>query len=119
MLQVTDWMQSAGCQAACGSCRVGKMHSSAEEQECPGDRSACLGLAAEQERLERLDLPHDVVSTIQGALAAFTTASYTSKWTAFHCWCAEKGVKPISCPLGCTLSLLQQPIKRNFSFQHH
>ncbi|MEQ2191574.1 hypothetical protein XENOCAPTIV_030511 [Xenoophorus captivus] len=52
-------------------------------QECPRDRSASLGLALEPERLQRLGLPHDVVRTIQGTRAASTTASQTSKWTAF------------------------------------
>lgn len=45
----------------------------------PGDRSAPLDLAAKREHLERMGLSQDMVRTIQGARAASTTASYTSK----------------------------------------
>ncbi len=42
-----------------------------------------MGLALEQERLERLGLPPDVVHSIQGARALSTTTSCSAKWSVF------------------------------------
>ncbi len=63
----------------------------------PSDRPAVMGLAPEWEHLERLDLPPDVVHTIQGTKAPSTTASYSAKWSAFQHWCVERNTDPTSC----------------------
>ncbi|MED6262742.1 hypothetical protein ATANTOWER_025104 [Ataeniobius toweri] len=67
------------------------------DQELPRDRPESLSLAAERERLEKLGLPQEVVQ-------------------AFEHQCATKGVDPISCPLACILSFLQQLMNRNLAF---
>lgn len=46
--------------------------------------------AFEQERLERLGLPPDVVHTIQGVRAPSTTGSDSAKWSTFHHWYGEE-----------------------------
>lgn len=71
-----------------------------------------MGLATEQERLERLGLPPGVVRTIQGARALSTNASYSAKWSAFQHWCVERDMDPTSCRLPLVLTFLKLLVDR-------
>lgn len=76
------------------------------DQELPSIRQAFVRLSAEWECLERLDLSQDGVHTFQGARAASTRVCYTVEWIAFYCWCVDRGLDLIACPLPHVLSSL-------------
>lgn len=86
------------------------------DQELPADRPVSVGLAPENERIERPGASQDVVRAMQSARAASTRTSYTDKWTAFQLCCAEKSLKPTTCPLPPVLSILQLLVEKNLAF---
>jgi len=63
----------------------------------------------------RAGLSEQVVQTIQTARAGSTIACYRAKWSGFQRWCEERGVDPLTCPVGDTLSFLQLLVDRGLS----
>ncbi|KAL2077870.1 hypothetical protein ACEWY4_027374 [Coilia grayii] len=67
--------------------------------------TACL--APERQYLLNAGLSDAVVSTIQSSRAMSTRSLYSSKWSVFERWCAERGEPPTHCEVRVILEFLQ------------
>nr|XP_055051758.1 uncharacterized protein LOC129437577 [Misgurnus anguillicaudatus] len=69
--------------------------------------SQSLGLARERLNLNAIELPQEVINTIQSARAPSTRSLYDLKWRVFEDWCMSKEIIPFLCMEKDVLCFLQ------------
>lgn len=75
-----------------------------------------MGLAREWFNLNAVELPSNVIDTIQCARASSTRTLYEHKWRVFESWCLESQAIPFQCSVAVILSFLQDLIEKGKAF---